>query len=283
MKTIVATLHDGAKIDVEISGSGPAILLPVNPIALTGEAAEAKQKWGVDPALGRNFIDGLNDTLTVIAFDYEGFRMQHPAAETLTPDNIVKDFLTIADAAGAEKFAYYGYSWLALCALQLGIRTDRLWALIMGAYPPIDGPYKEMWVVTKATYEMALHPEKQDWPVAQKSDDEYDWDSAELSLSGEQTKQFFTLYNALQDFDDRAVQDKLTCPRLCFVGSNDKQEYSEKWGGVTVDMATPLIKKADELRKYGWDVEALDELDHISAMQPTNALPVIKQWLVNKA
>lgn len=283
MKTIVATLHDGAKIDVEISGSGPAILLPVNPIALTGEAAEAKQKWGVDPALGRHFIDGLNDKFTVVAFDYEGFRMQHPAAETLTPDNIVKDFLAVADAAGAEKFAYYGYSWLALCALQLGIRTDRLWALIMGAYPPIDGPYKEMWAVTKATYEMALHPEKQDWPTAQKSDDEYDWDSAELSLSGEQTKQFFTLYNALQDFDDRAVQDKLTCPRLCFVGSNDKQEYSEKWGGVTVDMATPLIKKADELRKYGWDVEALDELDHISAMQPTNALPVIKQWLVNKA
>lgn len=283
MKTITATLHDSAKIDVEISGSGPAILLPVNPVSLTGEEAEAKQKWGVDPALGRHFIDGLSDKFTVIAFDYEGFRMQHPAAETLTPDNIVKDFLAVADAAGAEKFAYYGYSWLALCALQLGIRTDRLWALIMGAYPPIDGPYKEMWAVTKATYEMALHPEKQDWPTTQKSDDEYDWDSAELSLSGEQTKQFFTLYNALQDFDDRAVQDKLTCPRLCFVGSNDKQEYSEKWGGVTVDMATPLIEKTDELKKYGWDVEVLDGLDHISAMQPTNALPVIKQWLVDKA
>ncbi len=283
MKTITAVLHDGAKIDVEISGSGPAVLLPVNPVSLTGEEAEAKQKWGVDPALGRHFIDGLNDKFTVVAFDYEGFRMQHPAAETLTPDNIVKDFLAVADAAGAEKFAYYGYSWLALCALQLGIRTDRLWALVMGAYPPIDGPYKEMWAVTKATYEMALHPEKQDWPTAQKSDDEYDWDSAELSLSGEQTKQFFTLYNALQDFDDHEVQDKLTCPRLCFVGSNDKQEYSEKWGGVTVDMATPLIKKADELKEYGWDVQVFDGLDHISAMQPTNALPVIKQWLVDKA
>lgn len=283
MKTITAALHDGAKIDVEISGSGPAILLPVNPVSLTGEEAEAKQKWGVDPALGRHLIDGLNDKFTIIAFDYEGFRMQHPAAETLTPDNIVKDFLAVADAAGAEKFAYYGYSWLALCALQLGIRTDRLWALVMGAYPPIDGPYKEMWAVTKATYEMALHPEKQDWPTAQKSDDEYDWDSAKISLSGEQTKQFFTLYNTLQDFDDRAVQDKLTCPRLCFVGSNDKQEYSEKWGGVIVDMATPLVKKANELKEYGWDVQVLEGLDHISAMQPTNALPVIKQWLIDKA
>ncbi|HSW91804.1 MAG TPA: hypothetical protein VLG09_04110 [Candidatus Saccharimonadales bacterium] len=283
MKTITALLHDGATIDIEISGSGPALLLPVNPVALVDDEAEAKQKWGVDPALGRHLIDGLNDKFTVIAFDYEGFRMQRPAAETLTPDNIVKDFLAVADAAGAEKFAYYGYSWLALCALQLGIRTDRLWALIMGAYPPIDGPYKEMWAVTKATYDMALHPEKQDQPTTQKSDDGYDWDSTELSLSGEQTKQFFTLYNALQDFDDRAVQDRLTCPRLCFVGSNDKQEYNEKWGGVTVDMATPLIKEADALKKYGWDVSILDDLDHISAMQPTNALPVIKQWLVDKA
>jgi pimeloyl-ACP methyl ester carboxylesterase len=282
MKTISATLHDGAEIDVEISGTGPAILLPVNPVSLTGEEAEAKQKWGVDPALGRHLIDGLNDTFTVIAFDYEGLRMQHPAAETLTPDNIVKDFLAVADAAGVEKFAYYGYSWLALCALQLGIRTDRLWALVMGAYPPIDGPYKEMWAVTKATYEMALHPEKQEWSSAQKSDDEYDWDSAELSLSGEQTKQFFTLYNTLQDFDDRAVQSKLTCPRLCFVGSKDMQDYSEKWGGVAVDMATPLIKEADELKQYGWDVQVLDGLDHISAMQPVNALPTIKQWLIDQ-
>jgi|SRR5581483_3539256 len=283
MKTITATLHGGAKIDIEISGNGPAILLPVNPVSLTGEEAETKQKWGVDPALGRHFIDGLNDKFTVIAFDYEGFRMQHPAAETLTPDNIVKDFLSVADAAGVGKFAYYGYSWLALCALQLAIRTDRLWAVIMGAYPPIDGPYKEMWAVTKAAYEMALHPEKQEWHATQATDDKYDWDSAELSLSGEQTRQFFTLYNALKGFDDRAIQSNITCPRLCFVGSHDKQEYSEKWGGVTVDMATPLMKKAGDLKSYGWDIRVLDRLDHISAMQPTNALPVIKQWLIDNA
>lgn len=283
MKTTTATLHDDTKITVEVSGTGPAVLLPVNPIAIVGKDAEEKQKWGVDPALGRHLIDGLNGTFTIVAFDYEGFRMQHPAAETLTPDTIAYDFLAIADAAGVGRFAYYGYSWLALCALQLGIRTDRLWALIMGAYPPIDGPYKEMWAVTKATYEMALHPARQDYPVVQKSADKYDWDSAEITLSGGQTKQFFTLYNALQDFDDRAAQGQITCPRLCFVGSNDVQEYSKKWGGVTVDMATPLIKNADELQKYGWDVQVLDGLDHISAMQPTHVLPVIKPWLSDKA
>lgn len=277
MKTVKAKLHDGSSIEIEISGSGPAILLPVNPVALEGKEAEEKQKWGVDPALGRNFINGLNDKFTVIAFDYEGHRMSHPAPDTLTPDNVSHDILSVADTAGAEQFAYYGYSWLALCALQLGIRTDRLWALIMGAYPPIDGPYKEMWTVTKATYKMALHPQA---PTPKKqTTDAYDWDSADLTISADQTKQFFTLYNALQDFDDRAVQSNLKCPRLCFVGSKDVQDYSEKWGGVTVDMATPLVAKADELKKYGWDVQVLERLDHITAMQPANALPVIRPWL----
>jgi pimeloyl-ACP methyl ester carboxylesterase len=276
MKIITAILHDGTSIQVEVSGSGPVILLPINPTTVTGEQAEEKQKWGVDPALGQHFIEGLSDNFTVVAFDYEGFRIQHPAAETLTPDNIVHDFLAVADAAGADKFAYYGYSWLGLCGLQLAIRTDRLTALIMGGYPPIDGPYKQMWAVTKATYEMAQQPKQH----AAKTTEAYDWDSVELALSEGQTKQFFTLYNALQDFDDRAVQAQVTCPRLCFAGSKDSQDYSEKWGGVIVDMATPLVENADDLKGYGWDVRVLEGLDHISAMQPVNVLPVIKPWLV---
>ena len=186
MKEITAKLHDGSEIGIEVSGSGPVILLPVNPVPIKGNEAEEKQKWGVDPALGRHLIDGLHDEFSVVAFDYEGHRMAHPAPKTLTADNITQDLLAVADAAGAKRFAFYGYSWLALCALQLGIRTDRLWALIMGAYPPIDGPYKEMWAVTKATYEMALHPEEH--APTKKSADAYDWDSAELAISGDQTK-----------------------------------------------------------------------------------------------
>jgi len=41
----------------------------------------------------------------------------------LTAENVVADFLGVADAAGADRFAYYGY-------------------------PPIDGPYEEMLRVT---------------------------------------------------------------------------------------------------------------------------------------
>jgi hypothetical protein len=44
-----------------------------------------------------------------------------------------------ARAAGAERFAYYGYSWLALSGLQLAIRTDRLAALVMGGFDDLVG------------------------------------------------------------------------------------------------------------------------------------------------
>jgi len=282
VKTIIATLHDGFNIDVEINGSGPVILLPVNPTALNGKEAEEKEKWGMDPALGRHLIDGLADAFTVVAFDYEGFRMQHPAAETLTPDNITKDFLAIADAAEAQKFAYYGFSWLGLSGLQLGIRTNRLWALIMGGFPPIDGPYKEMLVVTKMTHDMAIGGSQQR-PVQTSIDTtEIDWDAVDLTLNEGQTKQFVTLYESLQSFNDKLVQDKLTCPRLCFAGSKDAIVYGERWGDVTVDIVGPLLNEPQTLQSLGWDVRVLDGLDHMSAMQPENVLPVIKQWLLEK-
>jgi pimeloyl-ACP methyl ester carboxylesterase len=283
MKTITATLHDGAKIDVEISGSGPAVLVPVSPIVITGEPAKEKEKWGMDPLLGRHLIDGLNDKFTVIAFDYEGFRMQHPAAETLTPDNIVKDFLAVADEAGVDKFAYYGFSWLGLSGLQLAIRTDRLWALIMGGFPPLDGPYKEMLIVTETTHAMSTG-EAQKKPTQSLADNrEIDWDSIDMALDEGQTKQFVTLYKSLQSFDDKAVQAKLTCPRLCFAGSKDTIVYGERWGDVTVDIAGPLLKKSQKLKSLGWDVRVLDGLDHMTAMQPKNVLSVIKQWLLDNA
>lgn len=282
METVTATLHDGSNIKGEVSGSGPVILLPVSSVSLKGKAAEDKQKWGVDPALGRNFINGLSDKFTVVAFDYEGHRLSHPAPETLTPDNIAHDLLAVADAAGATTFAYYGYSWLALSGLQLAIRTNRLWALVMGGYPPIDGPYHAMLAVTRATHNMATQPAAKAISAKPKADDELDWDSMEMTLTEGQTRQFVTLYEALKDFDDHAVQSKVICPRLCFAGSVDKIVYGERWGNVTVDIAGPLLTKAAELKKNGWDVAVLEDLDHLGAMQPKNVLPVIRPWLVSK-
>lgn len=293
-----AKLHDGNVIDFEVDGTGPVALLPVRPQPLEGPEAEAMRQWGVDPALGRSLIAGLHDAFRVVAFDYEGHVLAMPKPDTLTPANVAGDLLAIADAAGADRFAYYGYSWLALCGFQLAIRTDRLSALVMGGFPPIDGPYVEMLRTTEATHAMAkpaqppsstsetpetpaAAPETPAAAPADQSAGEFDWSTAEVTMTEPQTRQFVTLYRALQQFDDRAVQTRITCPRLCFAGSRDDIEYDERWGGVRVRMAAPLMQRRDELEGYGWDVRVLDGLDHMQAMQPAAVLPILRPWLVS--
>lgn len=270
-----ATLHDGSHIDLEIRGSGPAVLLAVDPRPATGEKADELRKWGVDPELGAKLVDGLAGTFRVVAFDYEGHVLAVPKADTLTPDTVAADILAVADAADAGRFAYYGYSWLALSGLQLAIRTDRLTALAMGGFPPIGGPYAQMLTVTTATHELA-----RSGPAQPKGTGGTDWDTVEITLSEPQTRQFVTFYEALRDFDDRAVQSAIRCPRLCFAGSADRIDYGERWGGVTVDIAGATLAGQAELVAGGWEVRVLDGLDHTGAMQPDNVLPVLRPWLL---
>jgi pimeloyl-ACP methyl ester carboxylesterase len=288
-----ATLHDGSTIEVQVHGKGPALLLPVNPRPVEGPQADELRRWGNDPALGRSLIDGLADAYQVVAFDYEGHVLQVPKPDTLTPDNLASDFLAVADAAGAERFAWYGYSWLALAGLQLAIRTDRLTVLAMGAWPPLGGPYAEMLRVTVATHDLASAPStarqgaagdadraaSASEPTPASSPEELDWSTVEVTLSEAQTRQFVTLYQALQGFDERAALSRLSCPRLCFVGSADDIDYGQRWGGVHVSIAGPVAQQRAELEALGWQVQILDGLDHTQAMQAANVLGVLRPWL----
>lgn len=277
-----ARLHDGSAIEIEVHGDGPTLLLPVNPRPVEGQQAEDMRAWGADPALGQSLITGLSDLFRVIAFDYEGQIMRTPKPDTLTPAHVVADILAVADAAQADRFAYYGYSWLALIGLQLAIRTDRLSALIMGGFPPLGGPYADMLRVTTAAHEMAVAAVAQaaETATAPPSTAEAgDWSSVQVTESPAQMRQFVTLYQALQEFDDRATQGQITCPRLCFVGSTDEIQYGPQWGDVHVSLAGPIVRGRAELEALGWDVRVLDGLDHIQAMQATRVVPILRSWL----
>jgi pimeloyl-ACP methyl ester carboxylesterase len=280
-----ATLHDGSTIEIEVHGAGPTLLLPVNPQPVTGPQAEAMREWGADPALGHSLIVDLRDAFRVVAFDYEEHLLRTPQPDSLTPAHAVSDILAIADAAGADQFAYYGYSWLALIGLQLAIRTERLTALVMGGYPPLNGPYAAMLRVTMAAHEMAVAAAAKTDEVAadqQSTVEAGDWSSVQVTTSPDQTRQFATLYQALQGFDDRAAQAHITCPRLCFAGSADEIQYGPKWGDVLVSIAGPIIAERAELESLGWEVRVLDGLDHLQAMQAKQVVPIIRPWLASQ-
>ncbi|MGX9902099.1 hypothetical protein ACW0JT_23820 [Arthrobacter sp. SA17] len=155
----VVVLHDGTTIPITVQGNGPALLVPARLEPYPAAEAETMRLWGGDPELGPNLVNGLAGSNRVIVADYEGHRMAHPAPQTLTPANLAADFIAIADAAGADVFGYYGYSWLALSGFQLAIRTERLRALAMGGFPPLDGPYKSMLAVTRAAHSASISQE----------------------------------------------------------------------------------------------------------------------------
>jgi pimeloyl-ACP methyl ester carboxylesterase len=275
-----ATLHDGSVIEVAVRGDGRAIMLPVRPDPVTGPQAGALRQWGTDPELGSRLVDGLAEHHRVIAADYEGHRMAHPAPGTLSPDTVAQDLLAIADAAGARRFAYYGYSWLALCGFQLAIRSSRVRALAMGGFPPIEGPYAEMLAVTEAAWQMSLAAPAGD---AAAEAEPGDWSAIRVSTSGDQTRQFATFYQALQGFDDSAAQAALTIPRLVLVGAEDEVDYGPGWGDVHVSIAGPVVRHQDQLWADGWLVHVLPGATHMTAMQADAVLPVLVDWLKAQA
>jgi pimeloyl-ACP methyl ester carboxylesterase len=209
--------------------------------------------------------------------------MANPAPETLTPENIAADFLAIADAAGAVTFGYYGYSWLALSGLQLALRTDRLRALAMGGFPPLDGPYRSMLAVTRAAHAKSVEAASMKAaggpgePVPEPEPG--DWDSASVQTTEAQTQQFVTLYEALQDFDDISASLPADLPRLAFAGAEDRIEYKPAWGGVTVEIGEPLARHQGTLTQAGWEVRVLPGLDHMGAMHSFVVLPILSDWL----
>jgi pimeloyl-ACP methyl ester carboxylesterase len=278
-----ARLHDHSPLDVAVLGDGPAVLLPVSTTVSDGEAAERMRAWGADPNLGHTLATSLADAdLRVIAADYEGHLAQHPKPLTLSAVTVATDLLAIADAAGVSRFAYYGYSWLALAGLQLAIRTDRLTALAMGGFPPLGGPYGPMLTVTRAAHRMALANRDQQSDAAAELQPG-DWDAVEVTQTPEQIQQYVTLYESLQAFDERAALDRLSLPRLAFAGVNDNITYGPKWDNAYVAIADALSEHREELTKRGWTVELIPGTDHMSAMQAAMVLPILGPWLKNNA
>jgi pimeloyl-ACP methyl ester carboxylesterase len=272
-----ARLHDGSTIDVGAHGEGPAILLPVSTAVIEGPAADEMRAWGADPNVGPALADGLHRAgWRVVTADYEGHRTNNPAASTLTAAAVADDLLAIADAAGAGRFTYYGYSWLALIGLQLALRTDRLTGLAMGGYPPLGGPYEAMLAITRSAHRQAL--ENQAHPPVPVKAEPGDWDSAELTVPPDQTRQYVTLYESLIGFDERYANLR-DIPRLAFAGADDTIAYGAKWDYAHIEIGAALQSNKVVLEKNGWTVKVIPGADHLSAMHAAVVLPILLDWL----
>jgi len=253
-----AIAHDGTKIYFEVHGKGPKTLFlnscPVRAPRPPGTEPSADSAKALN-ANRRAWLDAFTDSYRVILFEYPG----EPMMYTLTPATVARDYLAIADAAGAETFAYSGFSWGCVTGLQLAIRTDRVEALVCGGFPAMDGPYDAMLEILRAGMQRAVSIYGIKPPFAP-----------------ENARQYLTFYEALQSFDDRAIQGSLTMPRLNWLGSEDVPDLD---GKPLANMSQIVIDNRKALEEAGWDVKIVPGHGHMSAIAPDVAVPLVREWL----
>ncbi len=217
----------------EVHGTGPALIL------------------GIDQGLAATFMSGyvdrLKDRYRVIAMDYPPSGADARAVESsFTPDHACSDILAVADAAGAEHFAWYGYSWGGVLGLQLATRTNRLTAMICGGWPPLGAPYSGMARVTAAIAERA--------GIA---------------------KNWVTFYRGLEQWPERDAVSKIRVPRMAFAGSKDVIDTD----GLTVRIGPLVAEHRAELEGMGWVVRVVDNFAHELVRHPEVVAPLISEFL----
>ena len=241
--------HPETGIYFEAHGQGEGIFFGP-PLLATTAAGEPEIR-----DLKQALLDELASRYRLVFFDYPyGRGRSHSSAEPgIRVEQAVQDLIAIADAAGLDRFIWYGYSWGAVLGYQLAVRTNRLAALIAGGFPPIDGPYA---VMRETCRRLAAH--------------------APPGHTAEFMAQYWRFYESLRDFSDHDCLSKINIPRLCYAGTRDVVEYG---GGGEARIGEILQANRDRLAISGWQVVLIPEADHSTAIHAEAVIPIVRSFL----
>jgi pimeloyl-ACP methyl ester carboxylesterase len=223
----------------ESHGSGPVLIIgsPISSSSAPGAERTEPIRAG--------YLNRLTDYYRVILMDYPS---ADEDASSFTPERVTADMLAVADAAGADRFAWFGFSWGGVVGLQLAARTNRLTALICGGWPPLAGPYAS----TLATAEA-------------------------LAVKVPGARMMVTYYRALQDWAEREAVSSLTVPRMTFAGSQDT--IFDAGSGKTTPIGPLIAQHRAKLEKIGWTVRLVDGYGHELVNRPDMVVPLIREFL----
>jgi pimeloyl-ACP methyl ester carboxylesterase len=221
-------------------------------------ASQAEIFGAAAGAVKDGFLARLIDRYRVLLVDYPSIgRSRDILTDELTADRVCSDLLSVANAAGFDRFVYWAYSWGAAVGLQLVSRTDRLTALVAGGWPPLGAQYKE---ALRASLEQIDDP-----PEAVQV----------VLRSPAQYAQWSTFYGSVQDWPEEHFARRISCPRLAFAGAEgDTEAGSEK-----IMNATILRERKTELERFGWDVKLIEGQGHDVCMKPEVLVPVVREFL----
>jgi len=241
-------------IHFEVHGAGVPLFLGF-PIM----ASHAEIFGEVGAAVLRGYLDRLTDRYRVLLVDYPsiGKSPSIPAAE-LTADRVCADLLDVADAAGFDRFAWWGYSWGGAVGLQLASRTDRLSALVCGGWPPLGAQYAELLRISR---EAAPNP-----PAS----------SMAVLRDPSQYAQWVAFYESIREWPEAKAIARFACPRMAFAGSNGDPTAGHE---VPIKIATTIRERRAELETMGWWVREIPGRDHSVCLDPATVVPVVREFL----
>jgi hypothetical protein len=193
----------------------------------------------------RGYYDQLTDRYRVVVIADLATDNSPAGVASFTADRICADILSAADAAGVDRFAWYGFSFGSVVGLQLASRTNRLSALVCGGWPPLGGQYAETLAFSEG------------------------------EAAQGRTTPFLTFYRSIRSWPERETVSKLTCPRLTFVGNKD--EFVA--GGQRIRIGPLIAEHRAELERMGWVVQMIDGFGHELGGRPDVVMPIVGRFL----
>jgi len=240
-------------VHYELHGQGTPLMIGL-PLMASFEAI-----FGPDlrPVL-EGYLDRLCDRYRVLRVDYPGIGGSRDIAPgDLSADRVCADLLGVADAAGFDRFAYWGYSWGGAVGLQLAHRSDRLSALVVGGWPPLGAPYAG---ILQATRLKQADPEPS---------------SMKVLRSKEQYRQWETWYDSMLHWPEAEAVARIACPKMVFFGGDGDLVEA----GIPIRIASIIREQRAVLEAQGWAVHEIAGQGHGVCMAPELLVPPVRAFL----
>lgn len=206
----------------------------------------------------QSFLDRLTDRYRVLVVDYPSIgKSASIAPAEFTAHRVCADMLAVADAAGFERFAWWGGSFGAVAGLLLASRSERVSALVCAGWPPLGAPYADM---LKATRANVADPPAHARVILR-----------ELS----QYAQWVTFYGSMQSWPEAKAVAGIKCSKMVFFGS----EAEGNTGGVKLPFAVTIREHRSELEKLGWRVMEIPGKGSGVIIDAPTAVPVVRSFL----
>ena len=249
---------NGDPIHYNVTGAGPNIFLGYPFTASPGNAD------GLPVNLREAVVKPLSQRFRVITADYpRGIGQTAPVQpHMLTIDHVASELELVADAAGADTFAWWGYSWGGIVGLYLACTSPRLTSLVVGGWPPLAPLFSAMLNMCRGVEEELSNAEGVPSDVI------------------ESVASFRLFYEDLAGRGWGPQQiSTLSLPRLTYVGDKDLIRQ----GGTELPVTSLWMKERAHLDRLGWRTHLIEGgLNHEGVIEaPDRVLPLVTKFLMS--